>query len=208
MVGALLNLSLQHDASSAGSIAHVTVRNITAMLAGETDGANEMDEDSMSTVGSSSSASDSPQPPRRDIFDGKGADKRRKAFHALQAVLCGVGDVVHPCMVHWAAIDRSLLAILKPLVLATATVMYKAVQRQSTFIGGLEAILLLNGHGIHNRLDECFEVAEMWADCEPGEDLCNAGAQSRCRCGQWLSPVPAQMWAVAEPSPGADVGSG
>ena len=53
-------------------------------------------------------------------------------------------------------------------------------------------------------------VAEMWADCEPSpcEDLCSAGAQSRCRCGQWLSPVPVQMWAAAEPSPGADVGSG
>jgi hypothetical protein len=119
MVGALLNLSLQLDASSAGSVAQVTVRSITAMLAGETDGASEMDEDSLSTIGSSSSASDSPPPPRRDIFDGKGADKRRKAFHALQAVLCGVGDVVHPCMVHWAAIDRSLLTILKSLVPAT-----------------------------------------------------------------------------------------
>ena len=164
MVGALLNLSLQHDASSAGSVAHVTVRNITAMLAAETDGANEMDEDSISTLGSSSSASDSPPPPRRDIFDGKGADKRRKAFHALQEVLSGVGDVMHPCMVHWAAIDRALSAILKPLVLATAKIMYKAVQRQSTFIGGLEAILLLNGHGIHGRLDDCFEVVTQTVD--------------------------------------------
>ena len=164
MVGALLNLSLQLDASSAGSVAQVTVRSITAMLAGETDGASEMEEDSMSTIGSSSSASDSPPPPRRDIFDGKGADKRRKAFHALQAVLCGVGDVVHPCMVHWAAIDRSLLTILKSLVPATATVMYKVVQRQSTFVGGLEAILLLNGHGIQNRLNECFEVVTQTVD--------------------------------------------
>jgi hypothetical protein len=98
MVGTLLNLPLQHDASSAGSAAHVTVRNITGMLAGGTDGANEMDEDSISTLGSSPSASDSPPPPRRDIFDGKGAEKRRKAFHALQEVLNGVGHVVHPCM--------------------------------------------------------------------------------------------------------------
>jgi hypothetical protein len=164
MVGALLNLPLQHDASSVGSVAHVDVRNITAMLAGEKDGANEMDEDSLSTIGSSSSASDSPPPPRRDIFDGKGADKRRKAFHALQTILCGGGEVVHPCMVHWAAIDRSLLAILKPLVPATATVMYKVVQRQSTFFGGLEAILLLNGHGIQNRLEECFEVVTQTVD--------------------------------------------
>jgi hypothetical protein len=58
----------------------------------------------------------SESPPRRDIFDGKGADKRRKAFHALQEVLSGVGDVMHTCMVHWAAIDRALLAILKLLV--------------------------------------------------------------------------------------------
>ena len=135
MVGALLNLPLQHDASSVGSVAHVDVRNITAMLAGEKDGANEMDEDSLSTIGSSSSASDSPPPPRRDIFDGKGADKRRKAFHALQTILCGGGEVVHPCMVHWAAIDRSLLAILKPLVPATATVMYKVVQRPPSLAG-------------------------------------------------------------------------
>jgi hypothetical protein len=35
--------------------------------------------------------------------------------------------------------------------------MYKVVQRQSTFVGGLEAILLLNGHGIHGRLDDCFD---------------------------------------------------
>ncbi len=71
---------------------------------------------------------------------------------------------MHPCMVHWAAIDRSLLAVLKPLVLATATVMYKVVQRQSTFVGGLEAILHLNGHGIQNRLDECFEVVTQTVD--------------------------------------------
>jgi hypothetical protein len=112
----------------------------------------------MSTLGSSSSASDSPSPPRYDIFDGKGAEQKRKAFHALLEILGGVGDIVHTCMVHWAAIDRALLAMLKLLVPKTAPIMFKAVQRQSSFLAGLQIVLFQIGHGINSHLVDCFDV--------------------------------------------------
>ena len=158
MIGWMLNLSLQHDVSSAGGSARVIVRNITATLAGEADGISGTDDDSVSTLDSSSSASDSPSPPRYDTFDGKGAARKRKAFHALLAILGGVGDIVHTCMVHWAAIDRALLAILKLLVPKTASIMFKAVQRQSSFIGGLQIVLFQIGHGVKSHLVDCFDV--------------------------------------------------
>ena len=158
MIGWLLNLSLRHDVSSAGGSTRLIVGNITAILAGEAGGTSETDDDSTSTGDSYSSASDSPSPPRYDIFDGKEAARKRKAFHSLVAVLGGVGDIVHPCMVHWAAIDRALLAILKLLVPKTAPIMFKGVQRQSSFVEGLQIVLFQIGHGVKSYLVDCFDV--------------------------------------------------
>ena len=42
----------------------------------------------------------------------------------------------------------------------------------------------------------------------PCADVGSGLSQSRRRCGQWALAVPAQMWAVAEPTPDADEGSG
>ena len=158
MIGSLLNLSLQHDVSSAGGSARVIVGNITATLAGEAGGTSGTDDDSASTLDSYSSASDSPSPPRYDIFDGKGAARKRQVFHALLEILGGVGDIVHTCMVHWAAIDRALLAILKLLVPKTAPIMFKAVQRQSSFVAGLQVALFQNGHGVKSHLVDCCDI--------------------------------------------------
>ena len=158
MIGWLLNLSLRHDVSSAGGSTRLIVGNITAILAGEAGGTSETDDDSTSTGDSYSSASDSPSPPRYDIFDGKAAARKRKALHSLLGILGGVGDIVHTCMVHWAAIDRALLAILKLLVPKTAPIMFKGVQRQSSFVEGLQIVLFQIGHGVKSYLVDCFDV--------------------------------------------------
>ncbi len=46
---------------------------------------------------------------------------------------------------------------------------------------------------------------DVFTDEVPRGPRCRS-AQSWCRCGRGVSPVPAQMWERREPSPGADVG--